>query len=269
MKIGCCINMVALAPDSIGLERLEALTSFGYDYVEMPLAQMMALGESQFSAVVEYVESAGIPCEACNNFIPSHYPITGDNVDRGRIKEYLEEAIERAGRLGVKSIVFGSSGAKNVPAGFSMEKAWGQIVETLVLADEIIGEQELKIAIEPLCRVESNIVVNAHEGLKLAQEVNRSNVRLLIDYYHLEMEKEDHSIIEKARDYLQHIHLANPSGRAYPQAIDGADYRAFITRLQKAGYDSRISIEAYTDNFNATAPEALATVRDACGGERG
>lgn len=269
MKIGCCINMVAQAPDGIGIERLEALAAFGYDYAEMPLAQMMALRESQFNAILEYVESAGIPCEACNNFIPASHPVTGDKVDKVQLEEYLNKALDRAARLGAKSIVFGSSGAKNVPPGFSKEKAREQIVETLVLVDEIIGERDLKIAIEPLCRVESNIVVNAHEGLKLAQEVNRSNVRLLIDYYHVEMEKEDHSIIEKARDYLQHIHLANPSGRTYPQAFDGVDYRAFVTRLQKAGYDSRISIEAYTDNFNATAPEALATVRDACGGERG
>jgi sugar phosphate isomerase/epimerase len=257
--------MVALAPDGIGIERLEALAAFGYDYVEMPLAQMMALAESQFSAVVEYVSSAGIPCEACNNFIPAHCPITGDKVDKVQVQEYLDEAIERACRLEAKSVVFGSSGAKNVPPGFSQEKAWGQIVETLSLADEIIGERDLGIAIEPLCRVESNIVVTAHEALKLAREVDRASVKLLIDYYHLEMEKEDHSIIEKAGEYLQHIHLANPSGRSYPQTFDGVDYRKFISSLQKAGYDSRISIEAFTDNFNATAPEALATVRDACG----
>jgi len=264
MRIGCCVNMVAQAPDGIGIERLEALATFGYDYVEMPLAQMMALGESQFSAVVDYVASAGIPCEACNNLIPAHCPITGSQVDSVQVTEYLDEAIDRACRLGAKSVVFGSSGAKNVPEGFSKEKAWGQIVETLLMADEIIGERDLSIAIEPLCRVESNIVVTAQEGLRLAQEVDRAKVKLLIDYYHLVMEREEHSIIEEAGDSLQHIHLANPSGRSYPQAMDGVDYRKFISSLQKAGYDSRISIEAFTDNFIATAPQALATVRDAC-----
>ncbi|MEJ2056418.1 MAG: sugar phosphate isomerase/epimerase [Desulfofustis sp.] len=264
MRIGCCVNMVALAPDGIGIERLAALKTCGYDYVELPLAQMMALKQSQFSAVVEYVESTGIPCEACNNFIPAHQPVTGNTFDRVKIAEYLEKAIERACILGAKSIVFGSAGAKNVPTGFPREKAWEQIIETLVLADKIIGEQDVKIAIEPLCRVESNIIVNAHEGLKLAQEVDRPNVKLLIDFYHLEMEKEDHSIIEKARGYLQHVHLANPAGRAYPRPSDGCKYQNFITRLKEAGYDSRISIEAYTDNFDSNAPLALAAVRDAC-----
>ena len=262
MKIGCCVNMVAAEPDGIGIERIEVLASSGYDYVELPLAQMMALKSSKFDELVSYVESVGIPCEACNNFIPASHPITGSKVDKVKLDEYIDEALERADRLNAKSIVFGSSGAKNVPPGFSMERAWEQIVETLQLVDEKIGNRDIKIAIEPLCKLESNIVVNAHEGLQLAKEVNRKKIRLLIDYYHLMIEKEDQGIIEEAKDYLQHMHLANPTGRVFPQAGDGADYSKFISNLKKAGYDSRISIEAFTDSFEASAPVALKTVWD-------
>ncbi len=265
MRIGCCVNMVATAPNGIGIERIETLAASGYDYVELPLAQMMELSPAQFNELVGYVESSGIPCEACNNFIPANHPITGDKVDTVKLGEYIDEALERAYRLGAKSIVFGSSGAKNVPQGFPMERAWEQIVETLRLVDAKIENRDIRIAIEPLCKLESNIVVNAHEGLKLAKEVNREKIRLLIDYYHLVMEKEDQNIIEKARGYLQHIHLANPSGRIYPLAEDGVDYRRFIENLKKTGYDSRISIEAFTDNFEVHAPGSLKAVRDAVG----
>lgn len=263
MRIGCCVNMVATAPDGIGMERLETLAASGYDYVELPLAQMMELSPAKFNELAGYIQSSGIPCEACNNFIPASHPITGDKVDTVKLGEYIDEALERAAMLGAKSIVFGSSGAKNVPQGFPLERAWEQIVETLRLVDAKIGNRDIRIAIEPLCKLESNIVVNAHEGLKLAKDVNREKIRLLIDYYHLMMEKEDMSIIEKARDYLQHIHLANPSGRVYPLAGDGVDYRRFIGNLKNAGYDSRISIEAFTDNFEVHAPGALLAVRDA------
>lgn len=265
MRIGCCVNMVATAPDGIGIERIAVLAASGYDYVELPLAQMMELSPDAFKALVEYVKSSGIPCEACNNFIPAYQPITGDKVDTAKLGEYIDEALERADTLGAKSIVFGSSGAKNVPQGFPMERAWEQIVDTLRLVDAKIGKRDIRIAIEPLCKLESNIVVNAHEGLKLAREVNREKIRLLIDYYHLVMEKEDQSIIEEAKGYLQHIHLANPSGRIYPLAEDGAGYQRFLGNLKKAGYDSRVSIEAFTDNFEADAPGALMAVRKAAG----
>ncbi len=263
MRIGCCVNMVALAPDGIGIERLATLTMAGYDYVELPLAQMMALGKGQFSALVEYVASSGIPCEACNNFIPAEYALTGDKTDPVRLADYLDEALERASRLGAQSIVFGSAGAKNVPPGFPLEKAWEQIVQTLQLIDKKIGNRDIKIAIEPLCRLESNIVTTAQEGLKLARDVDRKNIRLLIDYYHLCTEKEEQTIIDRAKDYLQHIHLANPAGRSFPAAGDEVDYRTFIGNLKKAGYDKRVSIEAYTDTFSASAAAALAAIRDA------
>lgn len=263
MRIGCCVNMVATAPDGIGIERLETLAASGYDYVEMPLAQMMELNADKFDELVAYIDSLGISCEACNNFIPASHPITGDKVDTVKLDEYLDEAIERACRLGAETIVFGSSGAKNVPQGFSMERAWEQIVATLRLVDEKIGQRRLKIAIEPLCKLESNIVVNAHEGLKLAKEVNRESIRLLIDYYHLVMEKEDQDIIDKAKDYLQHMHIANPTGRVYPHAGDGVDYREFISNLRQAGYDERISVEAFTENFEDSAPQSLTVMREA------
>lgn len=263
MRIGCCVNMVASTPDGIGSERLATLAAVGYDYVELPLAQMMALPSSQFDELVQSVAFSGIPCEACNNFIPADQPITGDKTDPAKLGDYLDEAVERASQLGAQSIVFGSSGAKNVPPGFPMEKAWEQIVQTLRLVDDKIGDRDIRIAIEPLCKLESNIVITAQEGLKLAREVDRENIRLLIDYYHLCVEKEDQSIIEKAQDYLQHMHLANPTGRVYPTAGDGVDYATFIGNLKKVGYDSRISIEAYTDNFEADAAAALAVVRSA------
>ncbi len=263
MRIGCCVNMVATAPDGIGMERIATLAASGYDYVELPLAQMMELSPDKFNELVEYVKSSGIRCEACNNFIPAHHPITGDKADMAKLSDYIDEALERADMLGAKSIVFGSSGAKNVPQGFPIKRAWEQIVETLRLVDAKIGKRDIRIAIEPLCKLESNIVVNAHEGLKLARDVNREKIRLLIDYYHLVMEEEDQDIIDKAKDYLQHIHLANPNGRVYPLAEDGVDYIRFLGNLKKAGYDSRVSIEAFTDNFEADAPGALTAVRRA------
>ena len=43
----------------------------------------------------------------------------------------MGRAIKRASQLGAKVIVFGSSGAKNVPDGFDMEKAFEQVVFVL------------------------------------------------------------------------------------------------------------------------------------------
>lgn len=263
MKIGCCVNMVATEKNGIGVERINQLAEAGYDYVELPLAQIMDLTDGDFQDLLEKVNMYGVPCEACNNFFPSTQRITGDDVDIESLRKYIKSALKRVEMLGAKSVVFGSSGAKNVPEGFDMERAWMQIVEVLRIVDEEVGSRDITIAIEPLCKLESNIINTAEEGYELVKAVNRKHIRLLVDFYHLSMEKESQEIIERAQDYLQHMHIANPNGRVYPLLDDNVDYKEFFDNLKKAGYNQRVSVEAYTKQYEIDVKQALLTMRRA------
>jgi hypothetical protein len=42
-KIGCCLNMLARTPDGIGLENLSVVSKFPFDFIELPMAQLMAV----------------------------------------------------------------------------------------------------------------------------------------------------------------------------------------------------------------------------------
>ena len=48
MKFGCCLNMVSTKPDGTGAELLDSLAKIGFDYAELPLAEMTALPEADF-----------------------------------------------------------------------------------------------------------------------------------------------------------------------------------------------------------------------------
>ena len=52
-------------------------------------------------------------------------------------------------------------------------------------------------------------------------------------------------------------------GRVFLRPDDGVDYNNFIDDLKKTGYDSRISVGAFTDDFEAHAPLASRTVGEA------
>lgn len=52
MRFGCCLNMIAKGPDGTGIEYIEALAKAGFDYAELPLAEMMALPDGQFQELV-------------------------------------------------------------------------------------------------------------------------------------------------------------------------------------------------------------------------
>jgi Sugar phosphate isomerases/epimerases len=257
MDIGCCCNMIATRKDGIGFEWVRELTKIGYDYIELPLAQIMALSEDEFQELREQMGSYGIRCRACNNFFPVSVRLTGRDVNDSVISDYVAAAVRRASGLGAESIVFGSSGAKNVPDGFSVERAWEQLVHLLRLIDSIVASAGIVVAIEPLNRRESNIVNTVAEGLKLAQETDREHIRLLVDYYHLIAEDGDIASVTRAAGYLSHLHIANPAGRHFPSENDKADYSEFLKCVHDAGYAGKISVEAYSTDVVHDASGAL------------
>lgn len=266
MRYGCCGSMVAQEPDGTGVEIVEQLAEIGYDYIELSLAHLMALPEAEFQALAGRVRRSGIPCEACNNFFPPRVRLTGSQVDWTQVKAYTAAAIERAASLGVRVIVFGSSGAKNVPEGFPKDRAWEQIVDVLRMAGPLAGEHGITIAIEPLNRRESNIVNTVAEGLTLARQASSPHVRLLVDYYHLALEGEDPAIVAAARDQVAHVHFARVEGRSFPTTIE-ASYEPFFANLRSIGYEARVSVEAYSQDFRSDAVQALAVLRRLAQGE--
>jgi len=260
MRIGYCTNLIATQMDGTGSEWIEKGQENGFDYVELPLAQMVDLNDKEFSSLKEKVGSSGLKCEACNNFFPASIRLTGNDVDYGKTEAYLDKALGRAAQLGVKVIVLGSPKSKNVPEGYPMDKAWSQLVELLRNIDPLVRTRGITIVIEPLNKGESNIINTAAEGLQLAKAADRENIKLLIDYYHLVMEKEDPETILDAGSYIKHIHFANPTGRVYPiEAVDG-DVR-FMNLLKRVGYEGGISIEAYTKDFCHDAKRSVEMLR--------
>ena len=77
MKIGFCANMNASFSDGIGQETFHAFKKAGYDYVELPLAQVMQLPDIGFSKLIKKTEIFDEGCYACNNFFPPDIKLTG------------------------------------------------------------------------------------------------------------------------------------------------------------------------------------------------
>lgn len=250
--------MVATQPDGTGIEWIGDLAELGYDYAELPLAQMMALSDEAFQELKDKVLKAELPCDVCNNFFPVNLRLTGGDVDNGKIDDYVQQACARAAELGVNHIVFGSGPAKQIPEGFSREAGYQQIVKLLERAGSIAGKSGITIVIEPLRKAECNVINTFEEGCRLAGDVGLENVKVLVDFYHLTVEKEPvEHLLRFGRQYLEHVHFANPEGRIYPKQRGEAAYAPFIDALKQIGYCKRISCEAYSQEFHRDAKQSL------------
>lgn len=267
MKFGCCGNLVASEPDKTGIEIIETISQLGYDYIELPLAEMTELKDDEFELLKNRVQQSGISCQVCNNLFPAKIRLTGPDVNMTHIHQYLEKALKKAAELGADTVVFGSGTAKNVPEGFSKKTAYQQVLEETRLMAPIAEKNGITIVIEPIRTPECNLINSFEEGVALAKQVSHKNIKVLIDYYHMVWEKESPEILVKyGKEYLHHVHFSNPNmrtqeglnfGRTYPQKMEEWDYNEFMKCLKICGYDGRISIEAGSDNFKEQAKNSL------------
>ncbi|HEY6292531.1 MAG TPA: sugar phosphate isomerase/epimerase family protein [Terriglobia bacterium] len=235
---------------------LEKAKSFGFDYLEPPAAVVAAMNEAEFQNFQARVTRSYFPCTSFNGFIRT-LKVVGENVSRPDLEGYLNPCLDRCRQLGGEVVVWGSAGSRNVPEGFARERAWAQIQDFLRLAGDIARSRRLVIAIEPLRRQESNIINTAAEALRLVQEVNHPNIRMIVDYYHLRAENEDPEIIWRARHDIVHFHFANPQGRRWPRKpSEDPEYGRFFQLVKKIGFRGGLSIEG-SGTFEQDASASL------------
>ena len=189
--------------------------------------------------------------------LPGELRVVGEQVDLARLDAYFGLTFARAQRLGAKVIVFGSGDARRVPEGFRFADAWRQLAQLLRMVDAHAARHGLRVALEPLCRDECNILNSVAEAIALSSLVQLDRVGVLGDTYHMALVGEPLEAFAHAGPDLLHVHMANPVGRRYPLPGDGQDYAALFSALRCAGYDGRVSIEARTDDPVADAAAAF------------
>jgi sugar phosphate isomerase/epimerase len=253
MKFGICTSITNAA----------AVKAAGWDYVEENVQNVLqgTLPDDQWKQAAA-VKSAALPVQAANSLVPGSLKITGPEVDAAALKKYMSTVLDRAGRLGVKTLVFGSGAARNVPENFDRRRAKEQILDFLRMSADIAARHGVTLVAEPLNRGECNIINTIAEAMEYVTAVNHPNFQCLVDTYHLWLEEEPLVNLEKAMPWIRHVHLADKEGRVAPGLSGKADYRPVFKILKKGGYDRLISFEGTAmSDFGVTAPKVLAFVK--------
>lgn len=186
----------------------------------------------------------------------------GPTIDEDREMDYLRRAFPRAQQLGIDTIVFGSGPARRVPDGFPKEQAFQQLVAFVKRIAPEAQKHGLVLAVEAQRKEETNIINSTAEAITWVEAVGHPHFQVMVDFYHLALEKEDPAVLTRAKR-IAHVHFANPTGRVFPRQADEYDYAGFFANLGKIGYRGRISIEARTSDLAVDGPKAIAFLRSA------
>ncbi len=241
MRYGVCCS----------IDRFAEIKAAGYDYGELNLTQVAQMSEAEFAALKAMVAASGIQAEAFNCFFPGSMRLTGPDVDFDAIEVYANAALKRAAQLGGKIAVLGSGGSRRIPEGFDRAVAGGQFVRVLQICGKAAAANGMTVALEPLNKLETDIVNTVEEGAGFIRAAGEPGARLLVDFYHLFRESESLEHVTAAADILVHAHLARPNAdRMMPKAEDMDTVALWGKTLRDMGYAGRISLEGGMGEFS-------------------
>lgn len=253
MRYGVCAD-----PQAAG-----ALAAAGFDFIELNVQRHLQplADEATFTETLRQIEAASLPAIAANSFYPGHLKITGLEVDWAALEAYARTAFARAQAAGVRTIVFGSGGAREIPEGFDRDLAWTQLVRFGKLLGPLAGAHNVTVVVEPLNRTrgECNVLNTVAESAALVNDVDHPNVRLLVDAYHWGLDRESPDTIVEHAHLVHHVHIATVQNRLAP-GFEPADFSSFFHALREGGYDGPVSIESRWDDLEGQAATAYATL---------
>lgn len=218
-----------------------AASRLGFDAVEIfPPGPEVFEGDTVASTLARHnLKLAAVGTGA--GWVKHRLTLTGaDTRERHRAGEFVRSIIDAAARFGAPAIIG------------SMQGRWGDTVtsddarrrlrEALAELGEHSRQYDVALIYEPLNRYETNLVNRLADGMGLLWEAAVSNVLLLADLFHMNIEEDDlAAAIRASAAGIGHVHLADSNRR--PAGSGHTDFAAVAAALGAVGYAGYVSAE--------------------------
>ncbi|GAB5097674.1 sugar phosphate isomerase/epimerase family protein [Caballeronia sp. HLA56] len=223
------------------LQNAALMKEAGLDYIEAQLVPMKLEDDAAFGDAKARIGDLPLPALAFSYLFPHDARIVGPEKDERRNRAYFDRVAEVLTLARARVVVLGSGWTRNIPEGWTQAQAEDEFLTTLAWCADALRGSGATLVIEPLNRRESNLVNSVADGARLAKALNRSEVRGLADFYHMDEEAEPLDAVREHCAWLAHIHLAD-TGRLNP-GTGSYDYPAFFGHLKMSGYQGLLSAE--------------------------
>jgi sugar phosphate isomerase/epimerase len=242
----------------------------GYDGVEVApftLAESVALlSDDDRNRIRREAEDAGVAIVGLHWLLVSPkglYITHPDRAIREKTERYFVDLVHCCADLGGDRMILGSPRQRSLLEGVSYEQAWGYARECLRNIAPAAEDRGVTLCFEALAPAETNFVNTAAEAIRLVQEVDSPNVRIVLDAKAMSSETIPiPEIIRRSRGWVAHVHANDPNLRG--PGFGDLDFRPIAAALRDIGYDGWISVEVFDFKVDPreTATRSLAYLRD-------
>jgi len=235
-------------------EAIRRTAAAGFDGIDIwggrPHAYRRDLSPEEIAELRRILAGEGL---AIASFIPAQfrYPTSlcspNDTIRRDSVS-YIQESTETAAALGARIV---SVCPGHTIYGQSMEDGWGRLSESLADIAEFARRYDMRIAIEPADKYETDLVPTCAEALKLIGELRYANLGVVLDNGHAHVVGESAvEAVQMLGPRLFHVHIDDNNGLRDQHLVPGEgtfEFPPFITALHKAGYDGFLAAELSWD----------------------
>lgn len=264
MKLACSTWMM---PGETFYEKMQHAARYGFDGVEIRLFEK-DYSPTIIGEIIRAGQGAGVvPCSLIMPGEIYRKPLLDRETLEAKIK-LSKKAVDAAAELGCPTIVCPEYGYQSpLPLFDHPRRPTLEQHELLITFLETVSayarEAGARVMIEPINRYETRFFYTLEDGKQVLEEVRASNLGLLADLFHMNIEEVDvPSALQKYSADIYHIHLGD-SNRLTP-GQGHTDFSSAFNVLRQTGYDGYMALECSTaGDPDVIFPQCVAFLKNA------
>ncbi len=244
MKLGIVLStqaakFSALAYKGQLAENAAKISRLGFDGIELAIRDPQLVNQSEIKSLLNELDLT-VPAIGTGQAFGEEGLsfVNPDLAIRRQAIERIKSQMELAEALGSMVIIGLIRGFRDKGVSGHQTNNW--LIEALRECAQ--HNERVKLIIEPINRYECDLVCTVQEGMEILESVEYSNVGLLLDTFHMNIEEPSlYDSIILAKDRLYHFHIAD-SNRWYPGA-GHLDFPKIMDTLRQINYNGFVSAE--------------------------
>jgi D-psicose/D-tagatose/L-ribulose 3-epimerase len=226
-------------------ELFPKIAQLGFDVVEVAVEDPSLIDVKKIKKALDLY---GLKASICGAFGPSRDLTHDDTSVHDNCLSYIENCLDICVALDASFFggpMYSAVGKARMISAEQRKAEWDLAVKNLRKVCLMAEARNLKIALEPLNRFESDLVNTAEDVLRMVNDIDHGAAQIMLDGFHMSIEERDvEQAIIAAGDKLIHLQVSeNYRGTPGTGQTPWHGYRRGLETIQ---YKGTVTIESFT-----------------------
>ncbi len=244
-KVGINLSNWTNTFDQTQFHLFEKVSKLGFNAVEIGISDF----NIDAKVVKREIEKNNLEPVVCAFLTKGRDISNFDEQIRTNTLQYFKQCIEFANEIGAKVIcgpLYSGGGKAHFLNVDDRKKEWSFAVNGLKQVAGMANKCDITLAIEPIHRYRTSVVNNIEQTIKLVNDIDCSNVGILFDTYHANIEEIDVcAALEDALKTGKLVHFHACANNRGPAGEGHLPWGKIFALLKKYNYSGQINQEMF------------------------